>query len=55
MKYATVCSGIEAPTAAWDALGWEQIFFSEIDKFPKAVLSDYYIQNTLSLFNRERS
>jgi hypothetical protein len=30
MKYATVCSGIEAPSVAWSGLGWEPVFFSEI-------------------------
>ena len=38
MKYATVCSGIEAPTMGWQSLGWEAQFFSEIDAFPSAVL-----------------
>ena len=38
MRYATVCSGIEAPSCAWHPLGWEPVFFSEIDKFPCAVL-----------------
>lgn len=42
MKYATVCSGIEAPSLAWHPLGWEPVFFSEIEKFPSAVLSHYY-------------
>lgn len=42
MKYATVCSGIEAPSLAWHGLGWSPVFFSEIEKFPSAVLSHYY-------------
>lgn len=42
MKYATVCSGIEAPSLAWHPLGWEPVFFSEIEKFPSAVLSHHY-------------
>lgn len=42
MTYATVCSGIEAPSQAWHTLGWEPVFFSEIEKFPSAVLSHYY-------------
>ena len=42
MRYATVCSGIEAPSAAWDSLGWQPVFFSEIEKFPNAVLSEWY-------------
>lgn len=42
MKYATVCSGIEAPSLAWHPLGWEPVFFSEIEKFPSAVLLHHY-------------
>ena len=42
MKYGTVCSGIEAPSAAWDSLGWEPVWFSEIDDFPSSVLNHYY-------------
>ena len=42
MRYASVCSGIEAPSVAWKQLGWEPLFFSEIDQFPKAVLQHHY-------------
>lgn len=42
MRYGSVCSGIEAATAAWHPLGWEPAFFSEIDKFPCAVLQHHY-------------
>ena len=42
MRYGSVCSGIEAATQAWHPLGWEPIFFSEIDKFPSAVLAHHY-------------
>lgn len=42
MKYATVCSGIEAPSVAWEPLGWEPVFFSEIEPFPSAVLAHRY-------------
>ncbi|HPU86314.1 MAG TPA: DNA cytosine methyltransferase [Candidatus Latescibacteria bacterium] len=42
MTYATVCSGIEAPSVAWHPLGWQPVFFSEIEKFPCAVLSHHY-------------
>ena len=38
MRYGSVCSGIEAATAAWHPLGWEASFFSEIDAAPRAVL-----------------
>lgn len=40
--YGSVCSGIEAATAAWHPLSWEPSFFSEIDKFPRAVLQHHY-------------
>lgn len=38
LRYGTFCSGIEAVTVAWDGLGWHPAFFSEIDRFPCAVL-----------------
>jgi len=37
-----VCSGVEAATVAWHPLGWEPQWFSEIEKFPSAVLSHHY-------------
>ena len=42
MRYGSVCSGIEAATAAWHPLGWKPAFFSEIEKFPRAVLAHHY-------------
>ena len=42
MRYATVCSGIEACSSAWKDLGWEAEFFSEIDPFPSEVLKHHY-------------
>ena len=42
MNYGSVCSGIEAATAAWHPFGWKPAFFSEIDKFPRAVLKHHY-------------
>jgi DNA (cytosine-5)-methyltransferase 1 len=55
MNYATVCSGIGAPEVAWNALDnidaiasgipyipWRQIFASEIEPFPSAVLEHHY-------------
>lgn len=42
MNYATLCSGIEAPTIAWYDLGWKPVFFSEIKKLPCALLEHYY-------------
>jgi len=42
IRYGSVCSGIEAATAAWHPLGWEASFFSEIEPFPRAVLAHHY-------------
>jgi DNA (cytosine-5)-methyltransferase 1 len=42
MKYGSVCSGIEAATMAWEQLGWEPQWFSEIETFPSAVLAHHY-------------
>ena len=42
MIYGSLCSGIEAATQAWHPLGWKPAFFSEIEKFPSAVLAHHY-------------
>ena len=42
MRYLSVCSGIEAATAAWHPLGWEPVAFSEVEPFPSAVLAQHY-------------
>lgn len=42
MNYATVCSGIEAPTVAWHGLGFEPVWFSEIEPFPCKLLKHHY-------------
>ena len=42
MKYGSVCSGVEAATVAWHGLGWKPQWFSEIEKFPSAVLAHHY-------------
>ena len=39
MRYASVCSGVEAASLAWEPLGWQPAWFSEIEKFPCAVLA----------------
>jgi len=39
LVYGSVCSGIEAASAAWDPLGWTPAWFSEIAPFPSAVLT----------------
>src|SRR4030065_1285019 len=42
MNYLPVCSAIEAATVAWHPLGGEPVAFSEIEKFPSAVLAHHY-------------
>ena len=42
MRYGSVCSGIEAASVAWEPLGWEAQWFSEIDQFPSDVLKHRY-------------
>lgn len=42
MKYLSVCSGIEAATVAWHPIGWEPLAFSEIEPFPRKVLTHHY-------------
>jgi DNA (cytosine-5)-methyltransferase 1 len=41
-RYLSVCSGIEAATAAWHPLGWQPAAFAEIEPFPRAVLQYRY-------------
>jgi DNA (cytosine-5)-methyltransferase 1 len=38
MRYASLCDGIGAVHCAWQALGWECAWTSEIEKFPMAVV-----------------
>ncbi len=38
LSYLSVCAGIEAATVAWHDLGFVPVAFSEIEKFPCAVL-----------------
>ena len=42
MKYGSVCSGVEAASMAWEPLGFEPVFFSEIEPFPSAVLAHHW-------------
>jgi DNA (cytosine-5)-methyltransferase 1 len=42
MRYASVCSGVEAASLAWMPLGWEAAWFSEIEPFPCAVLAERF-------------
>lgn len=38
LRFGSVCSGIEAASVAWNPLGWEAAWFSEIEPFPCASL-----------------
>jgi DNA (cytosine-5)-methyltransferase 1 len=42
MRFGSVCSGIEAASLAWNPLGWQAAWFSEIEPFPCAVLKHHY-------------
>jgi DNA (cytosine-5)-methyltransferase 1 len=42
MRFGSVCSGIEAASVAWHPLGWRASFLSEIEAFPRAVLTHHY-------------
>ncbi|KMN29621.1 hypothetical protein VI26_22940 [Chromobacterium sp. LK1] len=42
MRYGSVCSGIEAASAAWHPLGWSAAWLAEIEPFPSAVLAHHY-------------
>ncbi|WFQ78101.1 DNA cytosine methyltransferase (plasmid) [Xenorhabdus sp. SF857] len=40
--FGSVCSGIEAASVAWEPLGMSPSWFSEIEKFPSAVLQHHW-------------
>ena len=42
MKFGSVCSGIEAASVAWNPIGWETAWVSEIESFPCAVLEHHF-------------
>lgn len=42
LRFGSVCSGIEAASVAWNPLGWEAAWLSEIDPFPCALLEHHY-------------
>ena len=42
LRFGSVCSGIEAASVAWNPLGWEAAWLSEIEPFPCAVLKHHY-------------
>lgn len=41
-RYASICSGIEAVSVAWEPLGFEPAWFAEIDRFACALLAYHY-------------
>ena len=45
MRYLSVCSGVEAASLAWEPMGWTPIAFSEIARFPSAVLAHRFGSN----------
>ena len=42
IRYGSLCSGIEAASVAWEALGWQPAWFAEIEPFPCAVLAHHW-------------
>ncbi|AZD86807.1 Cytosine-specific DNA methyltransferase [Pseudomonas chlororaphis subsp. aureofaciens] len=42
LRYGSVCSGIEAVSLAWQPLGMQPAWFSEIEPFPCAVLAHHH-------------
>lgn len=42
LRFGSVCSGIEAASVAWNPLGWEAAWLSEIEPFPCALLAHHY-------------
>ena len=42
LRFATTCSGIEGVSLAWEPLGMQAQFFSEVAPFPKAVLAHHW-------------
>lgn len=54
MNYATLASGIEAATVAWQPLGWEPLWFSEIEPFACTLLDHYYDVPNLGDMNEIR-
>lgn len=42
LTYGSVCSGIEAVSVAWRDLPFSPLWFSEIDRFPSAVLARHW-------------
>jgi DNA (cytosine-5)-methyltransferase 1 len=42
IRFGSVCSGIEAASVAWNPLGWEAAWLSEVDPHASATLKHHY-------------
>ena len=42
IRYASVCSGVEAASLAWEKLDWKPVWFSEVEPFPCKVLAERF-------------
>lgn len=42
LTFGSVCSGIEAASAAWLPLGWRPMWYAEVAPFPSAVLAHHH-------------
>jgi DNA (cytosine-5)-methyltransferase 1 len=42
IRFGSVCSGIEAASAAWESLGWKAAWLSEIEAAPRSVLMRHH-------------
>ena len=42
MRFASLCSGIEAASVAWTPLGWEAAWLAEVEPFCCALLQHHY-------------
>lgn len=42
IRYASVCSGVEAASLAWENLDWKPVWFSEVEPFPCKVLAERF-------------
>ena len=47
MRFGSVCSGVEAASLAWQPLGWQPSFYSEIEDFPREVLKFHHPEISL--------
>ena len=55
LRYLDVCSGISAPTVAWQSLGWTCAGYAEIETFPRAVLVERHGATPVDWEHRYRS